>query len=144
VPPDVYGWETTNYNGVNLTYRDDIQGWAVKSNVYIGNEKVKDSPFGKLESYYLKGNPIDWEWSNMRGIDLEVNRDWFTARIAYNESQQRRVQITPNGPIQEMPSAEFGSSSKQNSRYFRSLWIKMIFSADWKCHKWTALPLILK
>lgn len=110
VPPDVYGWAVVNYNGANLTYRDDIGGWAVKSNAYAGQEHAKEAPIGKL------GRPErqDVSWDHMLGIDLELNRDWFTARFSYNKSKQRSVTWFPEGPLQTSPDPQkFGESSPQ-------------------------------
>jgi predicted porin len=110
VPPDVYGWPVVNYNGANLTYRDDISGWAVKSTVYFGQEHSKEVPIAKL------GDPsrVDVEWDNMYGVDLELNRDWFTMRAAINKSKQRRLRLGPNGLEQFSPDpAVFGKSSPQ-------------------------------
>jgi hypothetical protein len=110
VPPDVYGWPVVNYNGANLTFRDDIGGWAVKSTAYIGQEHSKEVPIAKL------GDPsrVDIHWDRMYGIDLEINRDWFTARAAINKSQQRRLRLGPNGLEQFSPDpAVFGKSSPQ-------------------------------
>ncbi|MDT8999539.1 porin [Paucibacter sp. APW11] len=107
VPPDVYGWAVVNYNGANITYRSDIAGWAVKSNAYIGQEHTKDNPINRLAS----PTPTDIDWDNMWGVDLEVNRDWFTARIAYNKSKQR---MTQNGVQVSPDPTQFGRSSPQS------------------------------
>ncbi|MCV2359849.1 porin [Paucibacter sp. TC2R-5] len=110
VPPDVYGWAVVNYNGANITYRDDIAGWAVKSNAYAGQEHSKDNPIGKLE----RPERQDISWDNMMGIDLELNRDWFTARFSYNKSKQRSVAWLPEGKVQTSPDpAVYGESSPQ-------------------------------
>lgn len=110
VPPDVYGWPVVNFNGVNLTYRGDIGGWAVKSSGYIGSEHAREVPIAKL------GDPsrVDINWSKMYGIDLELNRDWFTMRAAVNKSRQQRLRLGTNGFEQFSPDpAVFGSSSPQ-------------------------------
>ncbi|MCV2351274.1 porin [Paucibacter sp. Y2R2-4] len=111
VPPDVYGWAVVNYNGANITYRDDIGGWAVKSSAYVGQEHSKDNPIGKLE----RPERQDISWDNMMGIDLELNRDWFTARFSYNKSKQRSVAHLPEGEVQTSPDpAVYGKSSPQS------------------------------
>ena len=96
VPPDVYGWAVVNYNGANLTYRGDVAGWAVKSTVYAGKEHTKKNPIAKLET----ADPSDINWDSMWGVDLEINRDWFTARLALNKSKQQQfrggVQTSPD------------------------------------------------
>ncbi len=110
VPPDVYGWPVVNFNGVNLTYRGDIGGWAVKSSGYMGSEHAREVPIAKL------GDPsrVDINWSRMYGIDLELNRDWFTMRAAINKSHQQRLRLGTNGFEQFSPDpAVFGESSPQ-------------------------------
>lgn len=109
VPPDVYGWPVVNYNGVNLAFRDDIGGWAVKSSVYFGSEHAKKAPISKLND----PSRVDVEWENMYGVDLEVNRDWFTVRASVNKSKQRRLRLGPNGMEQFSPDISYGKYSPQ-------------------------------
>ncbi|MBY0574876.1 MAG: hypothetical protein K2P84_14445 [Undibacterium sp.] len=110
VPPDVYGWPVVNYNGANLTFRDDIGGWAVKSSVYVGKEHYKEVPIAKLND----PSRVDVEWENMYGFDVELNRDWFTVRGAVNKSKQRRLRLGPNGLEQFSPDPiTFGKYSPQ-------------------------------
>jgi predicted porin len=109
VPPDVYGWPVVNYNGVNLAFRDDIGGWAVKSSAYFGSEHAKKAPIAKLND----PSRVDVEWENMYGVDLEVNRDWFTVRASINKSKQRRLRLGPNGMEQFSPDISYGKYSPQ-------------------------------
>jgi hypothetical protein len=111
LPQDVYGWAIVNYNGANLSYRDAFAGWAVKSSVYAGQEHTKDNPMEQLADPDRR----DTSWEQMRGIDLEISRDWFSARLAYNRSKQRVLVWLPEGPVQESPDpAQFGKSSPQS------------------------------
>ncbi|WP_133155210.1 MULTISPECIES: hypothetical protein [Roseateles] len=105
VPPDVYGWAVVNYNGANLTYRGDVAGWAVKSNAYVGSEHTKKNPIAKLET----AAPSDINWDQMWGIDLEINRDWFTARLALNKSKQQQFREG----VQTSPDPATGTHSPQ-------------------------------
>ncbi|MFC0351221.1 hypothetical protein [Undibacterium danionis] len=109
VPPDVYGWPVVNYNGANLTFRDDIAGWAVKSSAYFGKEHAKEVAIAKL------GDPsrVDVHWDDMYGIDLELNRDWFTMRASVNKSKQRRLRMGPTGLVQFSPDISYGKDSPQ-------------------------------
>lgn len=107
VPPDVYGWAVVNYNGVNITYRSDIAGWAVKSNAYVGQEHTKDNPINRLAG----PTPTDIDWDGMWGVDLELNRDWFTVRAAINKSKQR---MTQDGVQVSPDPALFGKRSPQS------------------------------
>jgi hypothetical protein len=110
VPPDVYGWAVVNFNGANITFRDDVGGWAVKSSAYVGQEHSKNNPLAKLD------NPArrDVNWDSMVGIDVELNRDWFTARASYNQSKAQTISYASGSPVQTSPDfATYGSSSKQ-------------------------------
>lgn len=107
---DVYGWEVVNYNGANLTYRDDIGGWAVTANIYAGNENSKENPFYQLYS----STRTDVRWDHMMGIGVEVNRDWFTARASINKSKQRIIEWDVSGPVQVSPDPSlYGPSAPQ-------------------------------
>jgi hypothetical protein len=111
VPPDVYGWAAVNYNGANLTYRDAFNGWAIKSSIYAGQEHAKDNPMEQLADPARR----DVSWEQMRGIDLELSRDWFSARLSYNRSRQRVLAWLPEGQVQETPDpAQFGKSAPQS------------------------------
>ncbi|MDT8999535.1 hypothetical protein RQP53_09675 [Paucibacter sp. APW11] len=124
VPFDVYGWEITNYNGVNLTFRDDFKGWAVKSNVYAGSEDFKDNPMAKISG----PDKQNVNWSGMRGFDLELNRDWFTVRFAVNKSKQHMETVSAaDGSVTQNVPADpaYGSHVAQT---FSSL----SFSADYR------------
>jgi len=78
-PPELYGWEVTNYNGVSLRYSNSIAGYRTTSSVFTGSETVLNNP------YYLSGSQdsINASWKNMIGADTEWTRDWFTARAVY-------------------------------------------------------------
>ena len=56
----------------------------------FGSEHAREVPIAKL------GDPsrVDINWSKMYGIDLELNRDWFTMRAAaINKSHQQRLRL---------------------------------------------------
>jgi len=78
-PPELYGWEVTNYNGVSLRYSNSIAGYRTTSSIFTGSETVLNDP------YYLSGSQdnINASWKNMVGADTEWTKDWFTARLVY-------------------------------------------------------------
>lgn len=78
-PPDIYGWEIVNYNGVNALYRGDWGGWAVKSNWFAGRENTRDNLMQRIYTDI----PQDVTWKNILGADLVLNRDWLTLRFNY-------------------------------------------------------------
>ncbi|MBY0453802.1 MAG: hypothetical protein K2Q11_02830 [Burkholderiaceae bacterium] len=76
-PPELYGWEATNYNGASIRYSKNIDDINITASVFGGQEKVKSSFYQKL--YY----PIDRtevRWNNMMGADVEVNNGPLTVR----------------------------------------------------------------
>ncbi len=81
-PADLYGWEISNYNGVNVTYRGEWNGWSVKSNLLAGREDTKKNQMQRI--YYEP--PQDVTWKRILGGDLVLNRDWFTTRLTYIQS----------------------------------------------------------
>lgn len=87
VPPDIYGWDAVNYNGFNATYRKSLGDWSLKSNLFFGEESTHDSGYAKLS--YVEPKNIDW--LRIRGVDLELNKEWFTTRFTYIESDYRQI-----------------------------------------------------
>ncbi len=96
-PADIYGWEITNYNGVNATWRGEWGHWAVKSNLFGGREATKKNLMQRL--YYE--TPQDVTWKGIVGGDLVLSREGLTARFTYiqNGVQQwdhdTRERVTP-------------------------------------------------
>jgi hypothetical protein len=75
-PPELYGWEATNYNGASLRYSDNIGASNLTASAFVGGEKVKDSGYQSL--YYSGKTTV--KWSNLAGADLELRHGMFTTR----------------------------------------------------------------
>lgn len=76
-PPELYGWEATNYNGASLRYNRSMGDTSLTASVFAGQEKVRSSRYQKL--YY----PVDRtkvQWNNIVGGDVEVNHGPLTLR----------------------------------------------------------------
>ncbi|WP_019676140.1 porin [Arsukibacterium perlucidum] len=82
-PQTLYGWEASNYNGANLRYTENFSDWSMTANIYAGSETVDDAPYNSL----YDSVPQDSRWDKIRGVDIELNRDWFTARLIYMTSE---------------------------------------------------------
>ncbi len=76
-PPEIYGWEATNYNGASLRYNRDLGDSQLTTSVFTGQEKNKKSLYQKL--YYPAGN-TEVQWNNILGADLEISRGPLTLR----------------------------------------------------------------
>lgn len=78
-PPELYGWEATNYNGGSLRYNTNLGDANITASVFLGDEKVKDSLYYKL---YYPGK-TETHWKKLAGGDIEVNSGVITARAVY-------------------------------------------------------------
>jgi hypothetical protein len=78
-PPELYGWEVNNYNGMSLRYSNSFAGYRTTSSIFTGSETVLNDP------YYLSSSPdnVNASWKNIIGADTEWTKDWFTARLVY-------------------------------------------------------------
>lgn len=84
LPPQAYGWDIVNYNGVNLLNRSQWGEWSATSEFFYGNEKRNDNPYQKI--YTGKHSKTNEKWSNIAGADITLSRDWFETRFMYMES----------------------------------------------------------
>lgn len=76
LPPELYGWETTNYNGVSLRNRASFADVYVNASVFAGNETVKDSRY--MQSFGQQHTDV--RWSNILGADVELTKGSLTLR----------------------------------------------------------------
>jgi hypothetical protein len=82
-PQTLYGWEVAGYNGINLRYSNQWQQWDLTTNVFYGEDEVRDSGYSRIY------NPTkqDVRWKNIRGIELSATRDIYTLRWVYMASE---------------------------------------------------------
>lgn len=78
-PPELYGWEVTNYNGGSIRYNNSIGDTTVNASVFAGTERNKNSLYEKL--FYSGRNEAAWR--KIIGGDVEFSRDFFTVRGIY-------------------------------------------------------------
>ena len=91
LPPQTYGWEAVNYNGVNWNHMLTLGGWDGSINVFYGNETRKDNDYLKL--YSGLDSESDTRWNNIAGAEMVMRKDWFEGRLMYlwSENQGRVV-----------------------------------------------------
>jgi len=95
LPPDTYGWQVVNYNGVNLMHTGQLGGWSYTANVFAGNETNKDTGYWKM--YYGKHSKTNARWTNIMGGELTASNDWLEARAGYFENDvENGVQDSSN------------------------------------------------
>ena len=82
-PPELYGWEATNYNGGSIRYNANVGDINLVASVFMGAEKVKDSLYQKL--YYPGKTEISWK--KLAGGDIEANAGVVTARAVYLQAE---------------------------------------------------------
>ncbi len=88
--PQVYGWETVNFNGASLTWRHQVGAWLAHVNVIAGSESARDSGYWRL--YNGKHSRTDTRWSRMRGAEVKVAADGLEARaVVIASNTQNRI-----------------------------------------------------
>lgn len=99
-PQTLYGWEASNYNGANIRYSDIIRDWNLTANIYAGKETVDDAPYNDLYDVVAQ----DSKWDKIRGLDIELNRDWFTARFIYMTSENSTTERPDSNAFYRPPT----------------------------------------
>jgi predicted porin len=106
LPQQIYGWEIVNYNGANLRYRDEFNGWFVNANSFVGTETNKDSGMWKI--YSGKNSRTSTKWNNIVGSELKLSKGWFDVRAFYMQSNTQNLEHTI--------ATQYSSPTKQNIR----------------------------
>lgn len=84
LPPQAYGWDIVNYNGINLMNKAKWGDWSATTEFFYGNEKRDDNPYQKI--YTGKHSKTNEKWSDIAGADITLSQDWFEARFMYLQS----------------------------------------------------------
>lgn len=85
VPPELYGWEATNYNGASVRYRTAVGDTNLAVSAFAGRETVKDA----LYEHLLYAGKTRVEWKNLAGADLELSQGVVTLRGVYIQADVR-------------------------------------------------------
>lgn len=109
LPPQAYGWDIVNYNGINLMHRTQLGAWSVASEVFYGNEKRTDNPYQKI--YTGKNTKTDEKWTNITGADVSFSRDWFEARFMYMQADWQYWDPTTAGSFFPKTRQKFFSAA---------------------------------
>ncbi|MFP5391047.1 MAG: hypothetical protein ACLGI6_05820 [Gammaproteobacteria bacterium] len=83
VPQDIYGWEVGAYNGANVSYTTSLGDWAVRANLFAGQETTRDNV--EMRNIYY-GHKVDDAWKHILGGYLDVSNDVFGARLIYMQN----------------------------------------------------------
>lgn len=84
-PPELYGWEVTNYNGASLRYNNNFGDTNLTASIFGGSEKVKDPLY--LSLYYPNKSEVSWK--SIIGADMEINNGPLTVRGVYMQANAR-------------------------------------------------------
>ncbi len=90
VPPELYGWEATNYNGASVRYKTAFGETNVTASLFTGKETVKDSLYQQM---YYEGK-TEVTWSKLMGGDVEFSKGPLTVRGVYMQTTVRGVNAT--------------------------------------------------
>ena len=91
LPPQVYGWEAVNYNGISVQHRAQLGDWDVLAGGLAGSEHVTDS--GYWQVYNGQASQTNVQWKNIVGANVQLTRDWFETRVSYIQSDTERQNI---------------------------------------------------
>lgn len=78
VPPELYGWEVTNFNGGQLRYSNQWRGANYTASIYGGDAVLPHAPM-----YAMYGIDKTASWKNMVGTDFEITTSALTLRSDY-------------------------------------------------------------
>lgn len=84
-PPELYGWEVTNYNGASMRYNGALGEFNLNASLFVGAETAKDPLYQKL--FYSQKSEVSWK--NLRGGDIELSRDALTLRAVFLQANVR-------------------------------------------------------
>jgi hypothetical protein len=96
VPQDIYGWEVGAYNGANISHTVALGDWAVRGNLFAGQEVTKDN-IEMRKIYY--GYKVDDSWKHILGGYLDVSNDIFGARLMYMQNSIDATFYEPGQPV---------------------------------------------
>ncbi|UUZ56520.1 hypothetical protein LP419_15960 [Massilia sp. H-1] len=92
-PPELYGWEATNYNGASVRYKGALGETNFNASLFAGREKVRDALYQRL--YYDSETRVTW--NRLIGGDVEATHGPLTVRAVYMQTTVR----TEN-PVEEL------------------------------------------
>lgn len=92
LPPQLYGWEAVNYNGINLLHQNQWGDLTSTLNLLAGAESKKETGYWKI--YRGSTNRTDIEWNNILGGDLTLAHGSIETRFVYIQSKTREKNIT--------------------------------------------------
>lgn len=85
LPPQTYGWEAVNYNGINWNWQWVAGDWSGIVNSFVGTETRRDNDYWKL--YYEPGVQVDTKWDKIAGVELIGSKGWFEGRLMLMRSE---------------------------------------------------------
>jgi hypothetical protein len=88
-PPELYGWDATNYNGASVRYSGSFGDTNVTASLFGGNESIAKSAYNKL--FYSTDTKVDW--NNIVGTDVEFNNGPATIRAVYVKADTHTVNV---------------------------------------------------
>ncbi len=94
LPPQTYGWEAVNYNGINWNHSFQAGDWSGLVNTFAGSETRKDNDYMKI--YNGIDSETDTRWRKIIGAEVLMNRDWFEGRLMLMKSDTQSRLVSDN------------------------------------------------
>ncbi len=118
LPPQTYGWQVVNYNGVNISHNHTIGSWATTLNAFIGTETAINNPYNKI---YAKNDRIDDRWSNIVGGELFFSKGWFEGRLMAMTALIQSRSVTGSCSDTDSCTMDWGQKYRRNMYGFSTV-----------------------
>lgn len=123
LPPQTYGWEAVNYNGVNWNHQWSSGDWSGIVNSFAGTETRTDNDYLKI--YLDPSLEHGTRWDNIVGAEMTAAKDWFEGRLMLmrSENSSREPGEAWTDPVQQLLfgasiQADFGQWYASSELFF--------------------------
>ena len=122
-PTDVYGWDIFDYDGANITYKNDFGRWQLNASAYTGRRSTGNN---MMESKIYYGYRVDEAWNKIIGGTLELSNDIVGFRIV---AQRNKIDFASYDNGDDQPAVIYDSRHIQNV-------LGLAFTADYRGFLW--------
>jgi hypothetical protein len=91
-PVDVYGWEIYDYDGANVTYRNEFGDWSLEGQVYGGERSTKNNLY---EEQIYNFDRTHESWLHIGGGFVNVSNQTFDFRWMFQYNLINETEYPP-------------------------------------------------
>ena len=94
-PVDVYGWEVYDYDGLSVSYRDELGDWSLDGQVYGGERSTKNNLY---EEQIYNFDRTHESWFHIAGGFVNMSNDIFDIRLMFQYNIINETEYPPGSP----------------------------------------------